>query len=121
MENKLDTLKKDLVINALREILSKSQYPVHSVFLFGSRANGTNKNNSDYDFFFVLKTPMSREELIRFRIEIKMFLKRKFPRQSFDILSRSLTDFDYYKTVINFIDYTIFNEGIKYGYNERYL
>ncbi|NPV01124.1 MAG: nucleotidyltransferase domain-containing protein [Brevinematales bacterium] len=107
----MDTLKKDRVINSLREILSKAGYQVHSVYLFGSRANGTENKDSDYDFFFVLKASMNREDLIKFRIEIKKRLKEKFPRRTFDILSRNLTDFNYYKKVINFIDNTVVMEG----------
>lgn len=53
--DKVKTVKKDdlKIINAIKQTLKVTYNPLR-LFLFGSRANGTAKKDSDYDFVMVV-------------------------------------------------------------------
>lgn len=96
---------------SLKKILDGMDFDIYKVYLFGSRAQGTNKPDSDYDFFIVLNGTYSREELLRLRIETKRALLRKFPSKDFDIIARNREDFERYSRVSSMIDESVAVEG----------
>ncbi len=97
----------------LKNLLENMKIHYDSIYLFGSRAKGTNNRNSDYDFFIILNGIQTPQEIRDMRIKLKIRMKEMFPNKSFDILSRNLDDFNFYKNTVNTIDNTVYEEGVK--------
>lgn len=95
------------IVDQIKETL-KSEYQPVRLFLFGSRANGTAKKDSDYDFVMVVPTPKksSIDEMSRARSLI--FKKHDI---SADIFIYSEKEFDEWKDEFNSIPETALNTG----------
>ena len=55
-------MDSDKTLDKIRDIIIETVHP-DKIILFGSRATGKNRNNSDYDIF-VLKSGITNERLI---------------------------------------------------------
>lgn len=60
-------MSKKQIISQILEILKRELNPSR-VFLFGSQANGTAHQDSDYDFVVVTKTPIKWSHQMRSRL-----------------------------------------------------
>lgn len=95
------------LINQIKETL-KDEYHPSRLFLFGSRANGTARADSDYDFVMVVPNAKksSIEEMSRARELI--YKKHKVPA---DIFIYSDKEFEDWKDEFSSIPETALNTG----------
>ena len=84
MKNDLNSIIKTIVTKAKPE----------KIYLFGSRANGSARKDSDYDILVIKKIKKSKyEETVFIR---KLF---RLPNFSFDVLVRTPSDINMWKDV----------------------
>ena len=60
-------------IETIKEAILKlvDQYPISKVILFGSRANGTNRENSDIDLIMEFSAiKLNLEEMLHLRVDV---------------------------------------------------
>lgn len=64
-------------INTIQNIVSKvaNEYPIKKITLFGSRANNTNREDSDVDLIIEFSTPVSLLMLSRVRLRLEELLQ----------------------------------------------
>ncbi|MDZ4677377.1 MAG: nucleotidyltransferase domain-containing protein [Oligoflexia bacterium] len=88
-------------------VLLKKEFDPSRLFLFGSRANGSNRADSDYDFVLVIPGLKNR-----FAAEVKArsMVLSKF-NISADIFIYSKKDFDQWKNELSSIPETALNTG----------
>ena len=99
--------KKDKIVCSFIKTVRK-EYPSSKICLFGSRAKGTAKKNSDYDFIIVSKD--FRKIDFSTRCSRIYFLKRNIPAPM-DILCYTPEEFELKKNQIGIIQ-EVFKEGI---------
>lgn len=68
---------KTMDIKTIQTIVSKiaNDYPIKKITLFGSRANNTNRTDSDVDLIIEFKTPVSLLTLSKIRLRLEEMLK----------------------------------------------
>lgn len=95
------------ILNEIKFTLKEKYQPLR-LFLFGSRASGTAKKDSDYDFVMVVSDPKisSNDEMSRARSLI--YEKHQV---SADIFIYSKEQFDRWKNEFNSIPETAVNTG----------
>lgn len=64
-------------INTIQSIVSKvaNELPIKKITLFGSRANNTNREDSDVDLIIEFNTPVSLLMLSRVRLRLEELLQ----------------------------------------------
>ena len=86
--------------------------PAVQIYLFGSHAKGTQRSDSDYDFYVVIPDDTLRPLDATRKISMALRSARKRP---IDMLVGSESKFNNYKNVYS-IEKEVFNNGIKlYG------
>jgi len=101
---------EDAVVVSVVKKIAEAIQP-EKVILFGSRAKGTGRPNSDIDLLVIKETMQSKREL-------KQRIRRLFPRQDFsmDLFVLTPEEFQRQKTVANTIARTAMREGkVCYG------
>lgn len=95
-------MKKDYTLKKIIETIVKKAKP-EKIYLFGSRANGKARKDSDYDILVVKKTKLSRYKRI---VNIyKLFGLRDF---SLDVLVYTPNEINEWKNVTaSFIHYVL--------------
>jgi len=94
--------------NKIVESLDGLEYD--KILLFGSRARGENRVNSDYDVMVTLKNNITREDRFILQSKIrKVFAKDKI---DIDIVIKSIDEYDYLKTRIGNVVYYANKEAI---------
>ena len=83
--------------------------PVLQIYLFGSFAKGTQRANSDYDFYVVIPDDTLRPLDAMRKISKALRLARK---RQIDMLVGSESKFNKYKNVYS-IEKEVFNNGVK--------
>ena len=88
--------------------------PALEIYLFGSVANGTARDDSDYDFYVVIPDEMQAIEatwMIKKAIREKTIKSRRV-----DMLVGTESKFNKYRTSISFIERDVVDTGVKlYG------
>ena len=82
---------------------------VKEIFLFGSYANGTPSENSDFDIYVVIPDNTMRPLVAMTKINIAVSKNQKLP---VDILVGSQSDFKK-RSSLPYIEKEVFNKGIK--------
>lgn len=64
-------------INTIQSIVSKvaNEFPIKRITLFGSRANNTNREDSDVDLIIEFNTPVSLLTLSKVRLRLEKLLQ----------------------------------------------
>ena len=83
--------------------------PVRQIYLFGSFAKGTQRADSDYDFYVVIPDDTIRPLEAMRKISMALRSVRKRP---IDMLVGSESKFNKYKSVYS-IEKEVFNKGVK--------
>jgi len=88
--------------------------PALEIYLFGSVANGTARNDSDYDFYVVIPDGMQALEATwKIKKAIRENMKRS---RRIDMLVGTESKFNKYKSSISFIERDVVDTGVKlYG------
>lgn len=105
IENKIGEVIKKVLVN--------SGFTPHSIILFGSRARGDFSIESDFDILVVIKEDMDIKERRKLRTRISIKLHEEFRFVSFDVIVKSLKDFEKEKRIVNTISKTAFIEGVE--------
>jgi len=99
--------KQDHKLKKIVEALKKEFKPSR-LFLFGSRANNTNHEDSDYDF--VLVVPGNKKSRLANMTKASRLLQKKF-KISVDVFVYSQKEFGEWKNELNSIPETAINTG----------
>lgn len=95
------------IVEQIKETLKAEYQPVR-LFLFGSRANGTAKKHSDYDFVMVV--PGSKKSSLDEMAKARSLIFKKHD-VSADIFIYSEKEFNEWKDEFNSIPETALNTG----------
>ena len=83
--------------------------PALEIYLFGSFATGTAKEDSDYDFYVVIPDDSIRAREANWKIQ-KSIQNRT---RGIDMLVNTKSRFDKYKNSISFVESEVMKTGIK--------
>ena len=109
MENKNYILNTtELIIN---EEVGKAGYKTEAVYLFGSRARGDYKEDSDWDFYVVIDRNMERDIKIKVSGDIRRGIRNKL-RISTDILIQPINIVNERKNQSGYVTYFALKEGL---------
>ena len=98
-------------IQIIKETIENKGLKVLKIILFGSRAKGTAREDSDWDFFVIIDKKLSFNEKWDIIDEIKIKLaKLKIPN---DILLKSEDEVEESKDDVGRITYYVLKEGIE--------
>jgi len=86
---------------------------VKKMFLFGSRARGNFKLESDWDVLIVLNKDLTQPEKKELWSKVSKVLHKHFPYSSFDIIIKSTGSFEREKAVVNTISNEAYLEGVE--------
>ncbi len=94
-------------INIIKNALHGIDY--EKIILFGSRARGDNRNDSDFDLMIIFKNDLSREDRMKlFSIINKQLIKEGL---DCDILIRSRNQVEYFKNKTGSVTGEAIREG----------
>ncbi len=98
-------------IQIIKETIENKGLKVLKIILFGSRAKGTAREDSDWDFFVIIDKKLSFNEKWDIIDEIKIKLaKLKIPN---DILLKSAEEVEESKDDVGRITYYVLKEGVE--------
>ena len=106
-----ENVLKDPIVIKFKETIRKLEVPVHSIYFFGSRAKGSSKDDSDYDFLVLLYDVQDKERLKEIRGKIILGIHDDILNTNFDIMIRNLSIFEENKNIMNTIYNNIYEEG----------
>jgi len=102
---------KEKALNIIRDELQKRGIEIVKVFLFGSRARGDFRADSDWDFYIIVDREMSRQEKWDTILNIKRRLaKLKIPN---DIIINSYNEMEKKQNDVGYLAYYVMKEGIE--------
>lgn len=101
------------ILEKLRCILNEMNIKYSKILLFGSRARGDFKDESDWDFFIVLKKPLDAKTKKELWFDIYKNLHEFYPFISFDIILKDSESFEEEKTIANTISNEVYLEGVE--------
>ncbi len=104
---------KHEVLEKLKGILNELNIKYSKILLFGSRARGDFKDESDWDFLIVLKKPLDAKTRKKLWFDIYKRLHEFYPVISLDIVLKDAESFEEEKTVANTISNEVYLEGIE--------
>jgi predicted nucleotidyltransferase len=99
--------------NEINEIVTTilSAVPALGIYLFGSFANGTANDNSDYDFYVIIPDNLQAvESTWKITGAIPKEIKKK---RSIDMLVGTESKFNKYKNSLGFIESEVARTGVK--------
>jgi predicted nucleotidyltransferase len=99
----------DKIKNIIKKALKG--YTIEKIILFGSRARGDFNDDSDYDLYIILTNDLSRIEKVQ--LTDKILEQLAINRIWADVLIRSKSEFEVYKTRIGAITRDVVKEGIE--------
>ncbi len=112
MENKRNI---DYILNSAKLIINeeveKAGYKTEAVYLFGSRARGDYKEDSDWDFYVVVNKNMERDIKIKVSGDIRRGMRNKL-KISADILIQPLNIVNERKNKSGYVTYFALKEGL---------
>lgn len=100
------------VFTTLKSILADLNIAYTTVYLFGSRANGTEKADSDWDFIVVTKSTLSDYERRKLQAQIRILFHNALGAIGIDIIIKSEAVFTQEKTQRNTISYDAVHHGV---------
>ncbi|MGB9856235.1 MAG: nucleotidyltransferase domain-containing protein [Caldisericum exile] len=98
-------------VKIIREEIEKRGIKVTKIILFGSRAKGTYKEDSDWDFFVVIDKKLSFNEKWDIIDEIKIRLAKLGTPN--DIILKSEDEVEEAKEDVGRITYYVLKEGVE--------
>jgi predicted nucleotidyltransferase len=113
MANDLTPIKQEL--DTLTKVIAET-VPVEAIYLFGSYAYGTPRQDSDLDLYVVLKDDYPSREGDAYCAIQMAIRKNKARKRPMDILVDTKSRFLYHADSISLIEKTVAQEGIRiYG------
>ena len=97
----------------IREFLSERNIEIDKFYLFGSRARLDFNNDSDFDFFIVVKNDLNNSEKRALIGDLYRALMNKEALLVMDLIIKSANKFYSENKEIGYLSYTVFNEGVE--------
>ena len=105
-----ELLVKDAVSTIIKEELNKQNISIKKILLFGSRAKGTARNESDWDFMAVVDKDINTEDKIKLTSAIRLRLAKKLIDA--DIIIKSAKDYSEQSRNVGYVTYYAAKEGV---------
>ena len=106
-----DNETKNLIKRTIKKILNQFNVKLEKIILFGSRARGDCKKDSDWDCFVIVNSDLDREEKRRIIAKIRMELACfGIPN---DIIIQSSRVVEERKNDVGYLTYYVLKEGIE--------
>jgi predicted nucleotidyltransferase len=105
-----DNEKLEKIKEIILDECQKAGVVVDRIILFGSRARGDNREDSDFDIYVIIDDDLEFSDIMNIFIKIKRGLAKL--HISNDVIIRSRDIFEKNKTCIGFISYYVNKEGI---------
>ncbi len=102
-----EALKREIAI-----VVRSNDFTLKNVFLFGSRATGKFREDSDWDLLIVINERIPLKERRELALSIYHHLRRTFPEGSFDVFVKSLADFKEESQIVNTVSYIACKDGL---------
>jgi predicted nucleotidyltransferase len=100
-------------IQIIKETIENKRLKVSKIILFGSRAKGTAREDSDWDFFVIIDKKLSFNEKWDIIDEIKIKIKLAKLKIPNDILLKSVDEVEESKDDVGRITYYVLKEGVE--------
>ncbi|MCG7848461.1 MAG: nucleotidyltransferase domain-containing protein [ANME-2 cluster archaeon] len=105
--------QKQEIFDKLKSTLNDLKIGYSRILMFGSRARGDFNEDSDWDFFIILKKPLDARTKKELWFDIYKKLHEFYPFISFDIVLKDAESFEEEKTIVNTISNEVYLEGIE--------
>jgi predicted nucleotidyltransferase len=105
-----DNEKLEKIKEIILDECGKVGVVVDRIILFGSRARGDNRDDSDFDIYVVVDNELEFSDMMNIFLKIKRGLAKL--HISNDVIIRSRDIFEKNKTCIGFISYYVNKEGM---------
>ena len=105
--------EKAIIKETIVEVLEKLGKKADRVILFGSRAEGKSREESDWDILIVLKGSLDARERKDLWYEIYRALHGRFRGHSFDVIINTQEVFDREKVVVNTVANEAYSKGVE--------
>jgi len=102
--------KLEKVKEIILDECQKAGVVVDRIILFGSRARGDNREDSDFDIYVIIDDDLEFSDIMNIFLKIKRGLAKL--HISNDVIIRSRDIFEKNKTCIGFISYYVNKEGM---------
>lgn len=104
--NKIDMEIKSQIL----AVLAKEGVPVRKIILFGSRARGESREDSDYDLLVIVAKPLTFRE----KVEVSEKIRDRLVGLNIasDIVVKSEVDVEYYRNKIGSVVREALKEGV---------
>ena len=105
-----DLKMKEKIKKIINQVFEEKGIKVEKIILFGSRARGDFKENSDWDLLIIVEEKLSRDE----RVEILHFIRRKLADEFIpsDVIIKSREEVEERQKVIGSVIKSAMEEGI---------
>jgi len=104
---------KDKIKEVIKKVLAQNSFTLHSIILFGSRARGDSDKESDYDILIIVKEDINIKEKRELRTKISVALHDAIRFVPFDVIVKSLKNYEQDKEVVNTISRIATLEGVE--------
>ena len=102
---------RKIIKETIEKVLKQHDVKSLKIILFGSRARGNYKEDSDWDCFVIVEGELGRGKKREITARIRMELARlKIPN---DIIIQSSTTFEKRKNDVGYLTYYVLKEGIE--------
>jgi predicted nucleotidyltransferase len=105
-----DLKMKEKIKKIINKVLEEKGIKIEKIILFGSRARGDFKENSDWDLLIIVEEKLSRDE----RLEILHLIRRKLADEFIpsDVIIKSREEVEERQKVIGSVIKSAMEEGI---------
>ena len=109
--NKKDEEIRNIIKETIKKVLKQYNIKLSKIILFGSRARGDHKEDSDWDCFVIVDDELDRDKKRKIIARIRMeFARLKIPN---DIIIQSSATFEKCKTDVGYLTYYVLKEGVE--------
>jgi predicted nucleotidyltransferase len=102
---------KEKIKKIINQVLEEKGINVERIILFGSRARGDFKENSDWDLLIIVSNELDLEDKRKISKEIRIKLAEIFI--PCDVLIKSVSEIEYYSNFIGTTTREALKEGIE--------
>jgi len=106
-EESLKVIKKEI-----EDVVRNLAYKLERIILFGSRARGDHKKESDWDILVVVRDDLTPKKMKELWFAIYSSLHRRMKFSSFDVIVKTKRIYENEKLVVNTISNEAYMEGV---------
>lgn len=102
----------NITVKYIKEFLEQRNITIKKFFLFGSRARGDYREDSDYDFLIVIENEMTFVQKMKLKSELFNYLSKKNALIIMDLIIKDTDDYEWESNNFGFLSYTVKEEGV---------